>query len=208
MNGRSLRPSVSLFVTLEGIDGAGKTVLAQGLRDDLRDVGVDAVLTEEPTGSWSGDAVRQAVEEGAAPRVQALLFLADRALHIETIREWLDAGRLVLCDRYHDSTLAYQGVALREELADPRGWLNEAAGPFLLEPDLTFLLLVEPEEALRRVEATRSPSPFERADYLAQVQDVYRDLAKSARFVVLDANRSPEAVRAEARERLLARIQP
>lgn len=190
-------PSVALFVTFEGIDGSGKSTLARTLEERLRKGGVDAVLTKEPTRTWLGQAVRRAVEAERNPFVQALLFLADRSLHTEEIQAWLDAGRVVLCDRYHDSTLAYQGVALRGRVEDPVDWLQRAA-PFVREPDLTFLLVVDPEEGLRRVAAVREPTPFERTAYLQEVQGAYRALAAASRFVVLDANRPSRVVEEEA----------
>jgi dTMP kinase len=197
---------VALFVTLEGIDGAGKTTLAKSLADRLQDRGLDVVQTEEPTDSWLGEAVRRAVEEDEDPRVQALLFLADRSLHQERIEEWISSGRVVLCDRYHDSTLAYQTVALKGKVDRPREWLERASAFLSLEPDLTLLLLLDPAEGLARI-ATRARSPFERVAFLTTVQRAYEEMAVPPRFVKLDATLPPEELAEAAERSVLQRLQ-
>ena len=202
-----LGSGVALFVTLEGIDGTGKSTLAKSLAARLRDRGFDVVRTKEPTDSWLGEAVRRSVEEEEDPRVQALLFLADRSLHQEEIQAWLDEGRLVLCDRYHDSTLAYQGVALEGKVEDPQEWLERASAFLTLEPDLTLLLLLSPAEGLARVAAARAKSPFERVAFLTRVQKAYEAMAREPRFVKLDASRSPDEVVEAAERSILQRLQ-
>ncbi len=169
--------------------------------------GVEAVLTKEPTSSWLGDAVRRSVDEGLDPRVQTLLFLADRSLHVTQIQNWLAEDRVVVCDRYHDSTLAYQGVALEGVVPNPLEWIKKAASPHFLKPDLTFLLVVNPEEGLSRLSAVRTRTPFERLDFLTKVQDLYLSLAKEGRFVRLDSSRPPEVLAREAVDIILSRLQ-
>ena len=198
---------MALFVTLEGIDGAGKSTLARNLADRLRDRGFEVVRTKEPTDSWLGEAVRRSVEEDEDPRVHALLFLADRSLHQEEIEAWLDAGHIVLCDRYHDSTLAYQGVALEGKVDDPQEWLERASAFLTLEPDLTLLLLLDPIEGLARVAATRAKSPFERVAFLTRVQKAYEAMARDPRFVKLDATLSLDEVVEAAERSILRRLQ-
>ncbi len=195
---------MALFVTLEGIDGAGTSTLARNLADRLRARGFEVVRTKEPTDSWLGEAVRRSVEEDEDPRVHALLFLADRSLHQEEIEAWLDAGHIVLCDRYHDSTLAYQRVALEGKVDDPQEWLERASAFLSLEPDLTLLLLLDPTEGLARVAATRAKSPFEQVAFLTRVQKAYEEMARNPRFVKLDATLSPDEV-VEAAERFILR---
>lgn len=198
---------MSLFVTLEGIDGSGKTTLARKLHQALVARGVDAVLTKEPTDTWVGEAVKRAVEEDMDPVVQALLFMADRSLHVEEIEAWLSEGKTVICDRYHDSTLAYQGAALKGRFPDPIEWLKRASSSLFIRPDLTFLLVVDPEEGLARLAGVRERTPFERVEFLRRVQENYLRLADDVRFVKLDASRSPDVVRAEAVGILLEKLQ-
>lgn len=100
-----------MLITIEGIDGSGKSTLIARLRELLADL--DPLLTREPGATWVGDAVRRAVAERMDPITEALLFCADHAAHIDTlIRPALDAGRLVISDRYSDSRFAYQPVVL------------------------------------------------------------------------------------------------
>lgn len=204
---RLVGTGVALFVTLEGIDGAGKSTLARSLEERLRKRGFDVVRTEEPTDSWLGEAVRRAAEEDEDPRVQALLFLADRSLHQEKIEAWLAGGQVVLCDRYHDSTLAYQGVALEGTVDNPKAWLERASAFLRLEPDLTLLLLVDPAEGMARIAATRTKSPFERVAFLKDVQKAYVEMAHQPRFVKLDATSPPEEVAEAAERAVLHRLQ-
>ncbi|MFQ5907958.1 MAG: dTMP kinase [Thermoplasmata archaeon] len=198
---------MALFVTLEGIDGAGKSTLTRSLARRLQETRIDVVQTKEPTSSWLGDAVRRAVEEDEDPRVQTLLFLADRGVHVERITGWLSEGKVVLCDRFQDSTLAYQRVALEGRVDDPRDWLERASSFITLEPDLTLLLLVDPAEGLARISATRARSPFERTAFLTRVQQVYEELAQSPRFVNLDGSLPRTKMAEAAEEAVLARLQ-
>src|SRR6266545_7485707 len=100
------------FVTFEGIDGAGKTTVSRLVGDSFRSAGARVFLTTEPTATWLGDAVRRGYDDDVGPIAESFLFLADRAAHINEIRTHLENGELVLCDRYADSTYAYQGARL------------------------------------------------------------------------------------------------
>ncbi len=198
---------MGLFVTIEGIDGSGKSTLAEQVVRRLRDRGVEVILTKEPTHTWLGDAVRRSVNEGLDPRVQTFLFLADRGVHVEEIKEWISGDGVVVCDRYHDSTLAYQGVALRGLVPDPLEWIKRASSPLLLRPDVTFLLVVDPSEGLARVSAVREKTPFERREFLKEVQEAYIKLAKEPRFVKLDSSRPPEVLAREAVSIIVSKLQ-
>lgn len=188
------------FFTFEGIDGSGKTTASQHLRQALREQH-DVVWTKEPTDTWLGSAVERAVaEELHAPTI-AFLFMADRMEHTKQIRDWMVADNVVLCDRYMDSTIAYQAVGI-EHVDDPVRWLRDLHRPFCITPDLTFLFILDPDEALSRI---NNPvlSPFEHPAFLRSVQKNYRQLARGEeRFVTLDATRSPETLCQKCREKI------
>lgn len=176
------------LITLEGIDGTGKSTLVRLLRAHLADL--DPIFTREPTTAWTGRAVRRGIAEEVDPVAEALLFAADHAAHIATVvRPALAEARLVISDRYSDSRYAYQSVVLRDRLPDPLGWLRALHDGWTVPPDQTFLLVLSVEEALRRVGGHERREHFEEADTLARVQAAYLDLAEAEpeRFVLVDA---------------------
>src|SRR3954447_25220571 len=137
-----------MFVSSEGADGSGKSTQAQLLRDALAAEGGDVVLTREPGGTELGERARELVLNGPqmGAWAEAALYAASRAEHVEeVIRPALDRGAIVVCDRYIDSSLAYQGIA-RGLGVDAVLQLNLAVTGGLL-PDVTFLLLIDPEIA-------------------------------------------------------------
>src|SRR5690349_21135021 len=141
-----------MFVTFEGLDGSGKTTQIELLAKRLRADGRDVVATREPGGTELGERIRELVLHGGhvAPWAEAALYAASRAQHVEeVIRPALERGETVLCDRYIDSSVAYQGVARGLGL-DRVLDLNLAAVGGLL-PDLTILLLLEPGDVATRV---------------------------------------------------------
>lgn len=187
------------FVTLEGGEGAGKTTLQGSLEDRARRAGHAVVTCREPGGTQLGERLRDALlgHSSESPDIVAelLVFTAARAqLVAEVIRPALDRGALVLCDRYLDSTVAYQhyGRGIEREAVDAA---NAVATGGLL-PDLTVLLDLPPFEGLRRVGRVsdyleREPLDFHRrvrAGYLAEAE------AGSGRWLVLDATRSPDVL--------------
>jgi len=186
-----------LFVTLEGIDRSGKTTQAALLCDAL---GHEALLVREPGGTTTGERIRELLKDPDAaigPRAEALLFAAARAeLVDQVIRPALEAGRVVVSDRFLDSSLAYQGHARglgEEEVRRVNEWAT--AG---LVPDLTLLLQIDPATAAARAgEADRFED--EGAALQRAVQDAYERLAAAepARWQVIDATRSPEEVHAD-----------
>ena len=193
-----------MLVTLEGLDGSGKTTVWESLRD----VYPDAVFTREPTDSWYGDAVYRSIgDEDADPLAELFLYTADHADHLSrVVRPALEAGDLVVSDRYSDSRFAYQAATLAEtSIERPLEYVKSIHAPFSRPPDVTVYLDVDPETAAARSGATNK---FERADYLARVRDNYERLreAESERFVGVDATQSPEAVFEEVRTALAARI--
>lgn len=189
------------FFTFEGIDGSGKTTVSRRLHRALQ-ADHQVVWTKEPTDTWLGGAVERAVTEERAAATTAFLFMADRIEHTIQIREWLSQGAVVLCDRYMDSTIAYQAAGL-ERVDEPLRWLQDLHHPFCITPDLTFLFVLEPEEALRRIDG-RTLSPFEHRSFLEGVQDNYRHLARGEeRFVILDATRSPDELQQHCKEKIM-----
>ena len=193
-----------VFVSFEGADGSGKSTQAELLRAALAAEGHDVVLTREPGGTELGEAVRELVLDGPVMGAwaEATLFAASRAEHVEeVIRPALERGADVLCDRYLDSSLAYQGVA-RGLGVDAVLQLNLAVTGGLL-PDVTFLLLLDPCVAAER---QTDPDRLEREgeELQARVDAAYRELAErfTERIVTIDASGEPETIAKEVRERL------
>jgi dTMP kinase len=191
------------FITIDGPDGGGKTTQAQRLADALRARGLDVLLTREPGGTKVGDRVRNIVldnETGRhAPITDALLFNAARAQHVaEVILPALRAGRTVVCARYADSTLAYQGYGGGIALVDLRAIQAIATGGLL--PDRTILLDLPPAVGLarKRDEQTRFEVEFDVA-FHQRVRDGFLEMARAepGRFRVIDATAGADQVFAQ-----------
>jgi dTMP kinase len=180
-----------LFLTFEGIDGCGKSTQAELLAATLREHGQEVVLTREPGGTALGERVRELLLHGAeiSPWAEAALFAAARAELVATvIRPALERGATVVCDRYLDSSLAYQGIA-RGLGVDHVLDLNGPAIQGVL-PDRTFLLLIDPDEARTRMGAERDRMERSGDDFRALVDAAYRELAGifPQRIVTVDAS--------------------
>ncbi|QLD90691.1 dTMP kinase [Natronomonas salina] len=190
-----------MLITLEGIDGSGKTTACEALRDALPE---ETVFTREPTESWYGEAVNRSIaDDDADPMAELFLYTADHADHLSrVIRPSLDNGRVVISDRYSDSRYAYQGATLADRLERPMAYVKGVHEPFTRKPDATLYFDVPPEVGAERAGATNK---FETADYLERVAENYERLidADPTRFVRIDATQSPEAV-VEATERVVA----
>ena len=193
-----------LFISLEGIDGSGKSTQAKWLAAWLRDQGRDPVLTREPGGAPGAEAIRRLLVEGDpdrwSPETEILLFTAARRDHLErTIRPALAAGRDVITDRFADSTRVYQGATR----GDLRGLVDDIHARVIgIEPDLTLILDIDPEIALARGLARRSGEDrFEDfgLGFQKKLHEGFRALAKEApgRCILIDANRSAEAIAAD-----------
>ena len=180
-----------MLVTLEGLDGSGKTTVWEALQDTYP----DAVFTREPTRSWYGEAVQRSMgEDDADPLAELFLFTADHADHLDrTVRPALAEDKLVISDRYSDSRYAYQAATLEAELKRPMEYIMGIHAPFTIPPDLTIYLDLDPETAAARSEQANK---FERVEHLRQVRENYDRLARAEpeRFYEVDASRSPEAV--------------
>lgn len=197
-----------LFATIEGIDGSGKTTVAAAVASDLESSGIPVARTTEPTATWRGRAVKWAIGRDVDPVSEFFLFLADREAHTARIREWVRAGKLVLSDRYADSTYAYQGARLAGTRQDAVAWLRAVSAPFVADPDVTYFLAVPPETALARIEGRPKRARFEEARFLAAVDGNYRQLARDPRFVTVDATRAVGAVAADVAADLRRRYGP
>jgi dTMP kinase len=197
-----------VFVTFEGVDGSGKSTQAELLRDALAAEGREVVLTREPGGTDLGERARELVLNGPAmtPWAEAALFAAARAeLVARVILPALGRGADVISDRYVDSSLAYQGIARGigiEHVLELN--LHVVQG---LMPDLTVLLLLDPDESTRRSGAT-DRLEREGSEFRARVDAAYRELAARfpERIVALDGGQPPEELAEVIRERLRSRI--
>jgi dTMP kinase len=181
-------------VTLEGLDGSGKTTAWEALAAD--DALPEAtVFTREPTDSWYGEAVARSIaDDDADPLAECFLYTADHAAHLaETVRPALAAGRPVISDRYSDSRYAYQGATLAGVVPEPLSFVRSVHEPWTRPPDLTVYLDVDPETAAERSGATNK---FERVEQLAAVRENYERLlaAEPERFVRVDATDDRAAV--------------
>jgi dTMP kinase len=190
-----------MFVTFEGLDGSGKSTQAELLRAWLEEEGEDVVLTREPGGTELGERIRDLVLHGGhvAPWAEALLYAASRAQHVEqVIRPALERGASVVCDRYLDSSVAYQGVGRGLGLERVLQLNLDAVGGLL--PDRTFLLELDPAQVTARL-AEQQPDRLEREgdDFHARVAEGYRELASRfpERIVVLDGTRPADELAEE-----------
>jgi len=204
-----------LFISFEGIDGSGKSTQARLLAEHLRGLGHDVVLTREPGGSPGAEEIRALVLQGDPDRWSAeteiLLFTAARRDHLErTIRPAVKAGKIVICDRFADSTRMYQGVSR----GDLRGVVDKLHTLMIgVEPDMTLLIDMDPAQGLSRALSRQTAEErFEdfgedlqvamRAGFLA-LADEFSD-----RFVVINGARSIEDVSADVIENVVARLAP
>lgn len=177
-----------MLVTLEGIDGSGKSTLHEALKGLLADL--DPVFTREPGATWVGDQVRRAVAEQIDPVTEATLFVADHAAHLaKVVRPALAEGRLVISDRYSDSRFAYQSVTLQGIIPDPEGWLRAMHNGWTIVPDKTFLCVLPVDDALTRLKPDNQREHFEKRETLEKVQNNYLAFARNepSRFVIVDA---------------------
>lgn len=189
-----------MFVTFEGLDGSGKSTQAELLRARLEADGVDVLSTREPGGTELGEGVRNLVLHGGhvGAWAEALLYVAARAQLVdEVIRPALERGASVICDRYVDSSVAYQGAG-RELGVDRILDLNLAAVGGLL-PHRTFLLELDPDEVPARIQRHFDRLEREGDDFRARTAEGYRELAARfpERIAVLDAARPADELAEE-----------
>jgi dTMP kinase len=188
-----------VLITVEGVEGSGKSTQMRRLAVWLRRQGYPVEPTREPDGTRFGEAVRRLFEHGVAPLTQTFLFLAARHQHVtERIRPWLRARRVVLCDRYTDATVAYQGYAGGVDPELIRELNVRATGGVL--PDLTLLFDCDPAVGFKRIGGRRRDH-FERKAlaFHRRVRRGYREIqrAEPKRVRLVDAARPAAAVEAE-----------
>lgn len=192
------------FITLEGGEGAGKSTQIQVIKDYLMTRGNDVVVTREPGGTSEGQEIRNLLVSGDkdkwSPLSETLLILADRAAHLERIiRPALAEGKYVVCDRFFDSTKAYQGVAGGLGLDVINNLQQPVLGTTL--PDVTLLLDIDPEKGLRRAQERGGELRFESKTlaYHRTLRNAFLDFAAQEpdRIFVIDADRDVEAVSAD-----------
>lgn len=207
-----------LFVTLEGPDGSGKTTQINLLRAVLEREGYSILQTREPGGTSIGDQIRRVLHDTANTTMRAtteiLLYSASRAqLVTEVIQPALADGKIVLCDRYADSTLAYQGYGRQLDLKTLRTITTFATGG--LRPDLIIYLDLPVEEGLRRKRLAHETEDAEwnrldqeTVDFHHRVHQGYLKLAAEEpdRWIIVDANQPVEAVHQEIARAVLARL--
>lgn len=184
-----------LLITIEGIDGTGKSTLLTALKSQLADL--DPIFTREPGATWVGESVRRAIAEQIDPITEASLFVADHAAHLSTlVRPALNKGRLVISDRYSDSRFAYQSVTLKGVVPDPEGWLRAMHNGWTIVPDRTFLLVLSIDDALARLADKSGREHFEKREVLEAVQNNYLAYARAepSRFVIVDASLDKEDI--------------
>ena len=202
-----------MFITLEGPEGSGKTSHIPHLVEYLREQGYNVFPTREPGGTSIGEQIRQVIHDlknvEMHPRTETLLYQAARAQIVEqVIRPRLDAGEIVISDRYADSTIAYQGYGHQQNLEQVRALVKYATGG--LVPDMTVLLDVDVEEGLRR---KKKDDEWNRLDaytveFHRRVRAGYLEMVKQGadRWVVVDAGQKWEKVQEELRAVILDRI--
>jgi dTMP kinase len=213
MQSRSVEYRSVTFITVEGIEGCGKSTLVAALSERLRDSGKEIIVTREPGGTSVGDGIRKIFLTpglAVAPLTEALLINAARAQHVLDLMDpALRRGAIVLCDRFIDSTLAYQGYGRGIDLNFLRELCSTAAGG--LEPDLTFVLdipvAISRERACARDGNVGDRMEREDATFYEAVRRGFLDLAqRDRRYKVIDATKPPEEVAAEAYRTLEALV--
>ncbi len=198
-----------MFITFEGIDGVGKSTQLDLLQKWFEGQGKEVVRTLEPGGTELGQEIRHLLlhrKGDVAARAEALLYAADRAHHVATkIRPALAQGKVVLSDRYFDSSVAYQGAARELDVEEVRNISLWAVDHLI--PDLTVLLDLDAQAAiLRRNKTGTEPDRLERekVDFFERARAQYLELAKEPRFLVVDATLSIDEIQQQIRTRVSA----
>ena len=186
------------FITFEGADGCGKTTQSKLVQEYLENSGYEVVWTREPGAKGLGQKIRELLlhyDGDVAPMCEAFLFLADRAQHIEhLIKPAVAEGKIVICDRHTDSTIAYQGYGRGEDINQLKYLNNLATGS--IKPDLTFVFDVATDVAQKRVGDEKDRMESAGIEFHKKVRQGYLEIAKQEpeRVKVIDANNNIERV--------------
>lgn len=193
-----------MFITFEGIEGSGKSTQAKILNEYLTGKGLQCNLTREPGWGKLGGIIRNILlddrEIHLEPFAELCLFCTDRINHVkEYIKPKLDAGEIVICDRYHDSTLVYQGVGRENETELVEAMINKSCmGTF---PDITLFLDLPVERGLERIEAREDKTKFdsESFEFHKRIREGFLELHSryTSRIRLIDGDRSPDDISAE-----------
>ncbi|MBF0351699.1 MAG: dTMP kinase [SAR324 cluster bacterium] len=208
------------FITFEGIDGCGKTTQIKLISEWISSRGIDTVTTREPGGSAIGQQIRTILLNPANHELseasELLLYLADRIQHLkQVILPAMNQGKLVLCDRFHDSTIAYQGYGRQLDLTGISSIVEQWVAPHM--PDLSILIRISPETALERISQRQQVKPDlsqesrfdqETLAFFQRVAHGFDELSRQSpdRIAVVDGNQSVDAVFTEIKHLLETRL--
>lgn len=182
------------FITFEGIDGSGKSTLSKLVFKTLKTKGYDVIYTFEPTNTFIGKFVQRCIETKTDPYTTTFAFVSDRIEHCKKIKKWLSLGKIVICDRYVDSTYVYQAAQMEGLIKNPIKWLKELSKNKVIIPDRTFLFVINPKDSLARIQKRNKLIPFEKIDFLEKVHKNYLSLSKESRFKIIDATKSIDTI--------------
>lgn len=205
-----------MLITFEGIDACGKSTQMELLAEKLEKEGLDIIKARQPGGTSIGQAIRKILLDPAntemTPESEVLLYVADRLQHIEqVIKPALKEQKIVLCDRYHDTAVAYQGAGRQRDLS----WLKPIEDKFIRVPDLTLYFDISVETSQARLEERNRTLNQENCrleqedvDFFNRVRDAYKSFAdkEPQRFVIVNAEDSIESIQKEVVDIVLKRL--
>lgn len=199
------------LITLEGIDGSGKSTIAKKLQENPDICNFDPIFTREPTrGTLTGNAVENAIQSETDQLAELFLFTADHAEHLaKLVKPSLEKGKIVISDRYSDSRYAYQGITLKSRFENPLEWVKSLHSGWTVVPNLTFLFDIEPEIAVDRCGKRGEQTKFEKIEFLQKVRENFLSFASEEpeRFVIIDASCSREDIEKKVVQKILEFIQ-
>ena len=199
------------LITLEGIDGSGKSTVAKKLQENHDILVFEPVFTREPTrDTLTGNAVEKAIQSDTDQLAELFLFTADHAEHLaKLVKPALENGKTVISDRYYDSRYAYQGVTLKNRIENPLEWVRGLHRGWTVVPDLTILFDIDPEIAVERCGKRGEQTKFEKIEFLRGVREIFLRLAaeEPERVIVVDASCSPENVEKTVVQKIIEFVQ-